>query len=433
MNILDIISKKRDGEKLSNQEIQFWIDGVSDNSIPDYQSASLLMAILLNGMDHKETAALTLAMMNSGDIVDLSGIDGIVVDKHSTGGVGDKTSLVLTPLVACCGAKIAKMSGRGLGHTGGTLDKLESISGFNVFLSNKEFKEQINKIGCALVGQTANLVPADKALYALRDVTATVPSIPLIAASIMSKKLAASSQAILLDVKVGDGAFMKTIEDAKELANTMIGIGKELNRNVVAMISDMDQPLGRKIGNSLEVIEAIETLKNQGPRDFTELCLVACSILLTQARVVDNYDQGYQLAKKNLENGLAYQQFETWIQAQGGDINQIRNPQLLPLAKNKTVIYAKNTGYINHIYAQNLGLITMHLGGGRSKKDDLIDYGVGLDLSVTINDYVNENQPLLTIYHNNDLSDELLLECLNCFKITDQPLDDHKLIKMVLD
>ncbi len=433
MNILDIIAKKRDNKKLDSKEIQYWIDGVTNNTIPDYQSASLLMAILLNGMDYQETAALTLAMMNSGYIVNLDGIEGIIVDKHSTGGVGDKTSLVLTPLVACCGAKIAKMSGRGLGHTGGTLDKLESISGFNIFLSNQEFKDQINNIGCALVGQTANLVPADKALYALRDVTGTVQSIPLIAASIMSKKLAASSNAILLDVKVGDGAFMKTEEDAKQLANTMIGIGKELNRNVVAMISDMDQPLGRKIGNSLEVIEAIDTLKNKGPKDFKELCLVASSILLKQSQIVDNYDQGYQLAKEKLEDGSAYAHFEKWIEAQGGDLKQIRNPQLLPLAKYQTQIKSTNTGYISHIKAEELGLITMRLGGGRSRKEDAIDYGVGLDLAVTVNDYIEKDQLLLTVWHNQPLTNDLIQDCINCFSFSDKEIDDHKLIKMVLD
>lgn len=433
MNILDIIAKKRDNKKLDSKEIQYWIDGVTNNTIPDYQSASLLMAILLNGMDYQETAALTLAMMNSGDIVNLDGIEGIIVDKHSTGGVGDKTSLVLTPLVACCGAKIAKMSGRGLGHTGGTLDKLESISGFNIFLSNQEFKNQINNIGCALVGQTANLVPADKALYALRDVTGTVQSIPLIAASIMSKKLAASSNAILLDVKVGDGAFMKTEEEAKQLANTMIGIGKELNRNVVAMISDMDQPLGRKIGNSLEVIEAIDTLKNKGPQDFTELCLVACSILLKQSKIVDNYEQGYQMAKQKLEDGSAYAYFEKWISAQGGDLEQIRNPQLLPLAKYQTTIKSNKSGYISHIMAEELGLITMRLGGGRSRKEDAIDYGVGLDLAVTVNDYIEKDQTLLTVWHNQLLNNDLVEDCINCFSFDDKPISNHQLIKMVLD
>lgn len=433
MNILDIIAKKRDNKKLDSKEIQYWIDGVTNNTIPDYQSASLLMAILLNGMDYQETAALTLAMMNSGDIVNLDGIEGIIVDKHSTGGVGDKTSLVLTPLVACCGAKIAKMSGRGLGHTGGTLDKLESISGFNIFLSNQEFKNQINNIGCALVGQTANLVPADKALYALRDVTGTVQSIPLIAASIMSKKLAASSNAILLDVKVGDGAFMKTEEEAKQLANTMIGIGKELNRNVVAMISDMDQPLGRKIGNSLEVIEAIDTLKNKGPQDFTELCLVACSILLKQSKIVDNYEQGYQMAKQKLEDGSAYAYFEKWISAQGGDLEQIRNPQLLPLAKYQTTIKSNKSGYISHIMAEELGLITMRLGGGRSRKEDAIDYGVGLDLAVTVNDYIEKDQTLLTVWHNQPLNNDLVEDCINCFSFDDKPISNHQLIKMVLD
>ena len=302
MRFVDIINKKRYNEELTDKEIQFFVDGVTDGSIPDYQVSALLMAIVLNGMNERETSYLAKAMMHSGDVIDLTSIEGIKADKHSTGGVGDKTSMALGPLVAACGLKVAKMSGRGLGHTGGTLDKLESIEGFNCFLTEEEFKKQVSEVGIAIIGQTGDLVPADKKLYALRDVTGTVESIPLIASSIMSKKLASGSDTILLDVKYGEGAFMHTIEDATKLAEAMISIGNSLGRNTMAMITDMNQPLGNTIGNAIEIKEAIETLKGHGPKDFTELCMQAAEIMLMQGKVAENKEE----ARKMLEEVVAF-------------------------------------------------------------------------------------------------------------------------------
>lgn len=432
MNLVDLIAKKRDKQVLSADEIHFWINQITSKQAPDYQSAALLMAILLNGMNDTETSELTLAMMHSGDVIDLSEIEGITVDKHSTGGVGDKTSLVLTPLVAACGLKVAKMSGRGLGHTGGTLDKLESISGFNIFLDNQAFVKQVNEVGCAIIGQTANLVPADKALYALRDVTATVQSIPLIASSIMSKKLAASTQTILLDVKVGDGAFMKTTEQAVLLAETMIAIGKHLNRDVRAMLTDMNQPLGNMIGNALEVREAVETLQNKGPHDFENLCLHAASIMLVQGQLVENYQAGYDLAKECLRSGKAFEKFCQWIKAQGGDIQQIHDFSHLPSSPYKTPFRHPQHGYLVAIHTEALGHLAMLLGGGRQKKDDSIDYGVGLELLVKKGQPVEKNQPVMNIYHNSALTDELLDLAQSCFEFSEtKPLLEPLILKVI--
>ena len=333
MRMYDIIVKKRDGGTLSDEEIKFFVTGVSDGSIPDYQTSALLMAIVLKGMNKAETAALTLAMMHSGDVIDLSAISGIKVDKHSTGGVGDKTSLVLGPLVASFGVKVAKMSGRGLGHTGGTLDKLEAIPGTKIAIERDAFMRQVNDIGCAIIGQTGHLVPADKKLYALRDVTGTVESIPLIASSIMSKKLASGSDTILLDVKFGSGAFMKTQEDAEKLARAMVDIGKSLNRDTRAILTDMDQPLGLAVGNALEVKEAIATLKGEGPHDLTTLCIEASAIMLEQAGVVSDAQEAIPLIEAKIKNGEALNLLAAMIKAQGGDESYILHPEKFVLSE----------------------------------------------------------------------------------------------------
>lgn len=368
MRILDIIEKKKLGEQLTKEEISFWIKGLCSGDIPDYQTSALLMAIRLKGMNQEETVNLCQEMVHSGDILDLSDIDGIKADKHSTGGVGDKTSLVLGPLVASCGLKIAKMSGRGLGHTGGTLDKLESISGLNIFLSEDEFKKQVAEIGIAIVGQTGELVPADKKLYALRDVTATVDSIPLISSSIMSKKLAAGSDTILLDVKYGKGAFMHTVEDAKKLAKTMISIGKSLGKNTMAMITDMNAPLGRTIGNALEIKEAVLTLKGQGEESFTEFIISAAKIMLMQGKITSDEAEADKMLRENIKNGKAFLKFKEMVRSQGGNVDQIDDLDLLPKSKHIEDMKSKEEGYISKINSEELGILSMKLGGGRKRK-----------------------------------------------------------------
>ena len=404
MRFLDIIEKKKNKLTLSDEEIQFWIDGVTDGTIPDYQTSALLMAIVLNGMDDHETAKLAEAMMNSGHVMDLSSIGGIKADKHSTGGVGDKTSLALGAMVAACGLKVAKMSGRGLGHTGGTLDKLESIRGFNCFLTEDQFKIQVQEIGLAIIGQTGDLVPADKKLYALRDVTATVNSIPLIASSIMSKKLASGANTILLDVKYGEGAFMKTIEDAKILAQAMISIGKRLGRNTIAMITDMDQPLGNTIGNALEVQEAIETVRGKGPKDFTELCMRAGEIMLVQGQLASTKEEARRLLEEAVSSGRAFEKLAQMVKYQGGDLEQIKNTDLLPKAKYVTEIRSREAGYISRIHSMQLGILAMKLGAGRATKSDPINYAVGLKMAVKKGDKVEEGDLLCRVYHDEDLT-----------------------------
>lgn len=403
MRFLDIIEKKKNKLTLSDEEIQFWIDGVTDGTIPDYQTSALLMAIVLNGMDDRETAKLAEAMMNSGHVMDLSSIGGIKADKHSTGGVGDKTSLALGAMVAACGLKVAKMSGRGLGHTGGTLDKLESIRGFNCFLTEDQFKIQVQEIGLAIIGQTGDLVPADKKLYALRDVTATVNSIPLIASSIMSKKLASGANTILLDVKYGEGAFMKTIEDAKILAQAMISIGKRLGRNTIAMITDMDQPLGNTIGNALEVQEAIETVRGKGPKDFTELCMRAGEIMLVQGQLASTKEEARRLLEEAVSSGRAFEKLAQMVKYQGGDLEQIKNTDLLPKAKYVTEIRSREAGYISRIHSMQLGILAMKLGAGRATKSDPINYAVGLKMAVKKGDKVEEGDLLCRVYHDEEL------------------------------
>lgn len=403
MRFADIIVKKRERKALTKEEIDFWIREYVAGNIPDYQVSALLMAIVLNGMDERETADLTLAMMNSGDIIDLSAIEGIKADKHSTGGVGDKTSMALGPMVAACGAKLAKMSGRGLGHTGGTLDKLESIEGFDCYLDKEAFIKQVNAIHIAIIGQSGRLVPADKKLYALRDVTGTVDSIPLIASSIMSKKLAAGSDAILLDVKYGSGAFMKTKADAVTLAQEMIKIGRALGRNVRAMITDMELPLGYAIGNALEVKEAVATLKGCGPEDFTRLCMEAGKILLVMAKAAEDEKAAEGMLKEAVKSGAAFEKFRQLVAAQHGNIAQIDNTALLPAAKYVTPIICPVDGFIHHMEAVNFGRLAMEIGAGRETIEDKIDPAAGIVLAYKTGDYVRAGETLAYIHHNRPL------------------------------
>ena len=433
MRMVDIIIKKRMGEKLTKEEINFVIKNYTNNQIPDYQMSSFAMAILFKGMDSEETANLTHAMMHSGDIVDLSSIKGIKVDKHSTGGVGDKTSLVLGPLVASLGAKVAKMSGRGLGHTGGTLDKMESIPGLSIELTEDEFINQVNKIGIAIMGQTSELVPADKKLYALRDVTGTVESIPLIASSIMSKKLATGSDSICLDVKYGSGAFCKTIDDAKILAKAMVEIGKHLNRDTKAIISNMNQPLGLAIGNILEVKEAVNTLKGNGPKDLVDLCLGAGSIMLVQAKLFDNKEEAYNALNEVLENGKAFEKLKEFIAAQGGDTSYLDDLSKFEEAKYEHKIYASRDGYIDDIIALDLGVAAMKLGAGREAKDDIIDYTAGLILNKKVGDKVNKGDLLITAYTNKTNVDDVLKEINNSFVISSSFVEPCKIIEEIIE
>lgn len=433
MRIVDIIEKKKNKEELTDKEIQYWIDGVTDDSIEDYQTSALLMAIVLNGMTDHETAKLAEAMMKSGDVIDLSDIEGVKSDKHSTGGVGDKTSIALGAIVTACGLKLAKMSGRGLGHTGGTLDKLESIEGFNIFLTEDEFKKQVDEIGLAIIGQTGDLVPADKKLYALRDVTATVDAIPLIASSIMSKKLASGSDTILLDVKYGEGAFMHTIEDAKKLAQAMINIGKKLGKDTRAMITDMNQPLGNTIGNALEVREAVETVKGQGPKDFTELVMVAGEIMLMQGGLAENKDEAREKLNEAIESGKALDQLKKMVKYQGGNVDQIEDTSLLPQAKYKTQMKSKESGYIDHIHSMNLGILSMKLGGGRERKEDEINYAVGLEMNVKKGDKVNEGDLLCTVYHDKPLDEEWEESFYDTFSYTNEKTNPIPIVEEILE
>lgn len=432
MHITEIIEKKKNKEALTKEEIAFWIDGVCDKSIADYQTSALLMAIVLNGMNSKETTDLTESMLHSGDIIDLSKLEGLNVDKHSTGGVGDKTTLILSPIVAASGAKVAKMSGRGLGHTGGTLDKLESIPGYNIEISGDAFINQVNDINVAVVGQTGNLVYADKILYGLRDVTGTVNSIPLIASSVMSKKLAGGADCILLDVKYGEGAFMKTIEDAKKLAQTMITIGNNLGKKVNAMITNMNTPLGHNIGNALEVHEAILTLKNEGPEDLEQLCLEAAGQMLYQAQLVSSYEEGLALATENLRNGSAYKKFLEWIEAQGGDISVFDDLDAFINAKYVIEVKSDAQGYLTQIHALNLGLASLHLGAGRKTVDDIIDYKAGISIQKDIGDMVQKGDVLALLYSDSPIGEESIAEVRDCFEIKDKPQAKPNLIADVL-
>lgn len=432
MRILDIIEKKKLGEELSKEEISFWIKGLCSGDIPDYQTSALLMAIRLKGMNQEETVNLCQEMVHSGDILDLSEIEGIKADKHSTGGVGDKTSLVLGPLVASCGLKIAKMSGRGLGHTGGTLDKLESISGLNIFLSEDEFKKQVAEIGIAIVGQTGELVPADKKLYALRDVTATVDSIPLISSSIMSKKLAAGSDTILLDVKYGKGAFMHTVEDAKKLAKTMISIGKSLGKNTMAMITDMNAPLGRTIGNALEIKEAVLTLKGQGEESFTEFIISAAKIMLMQGKITSDEAEADKMLRENIKNGKAFLKFKEMVRSQGGNVDQIDDLDLLPKSKHIEDMKSKEEGYISKINSEELGILSMKLGGGRKKKEDKINYAVGIIMDKKVGDYVKIGDSLVQIHYDDLLDKQLIDSFYQAYEFSKNKVEKIKVIEEIL-
>lgn len=431
MRMVDLIEKKRDGKTLTKNEIDYIITNYTNNQIPDYQLSALLMAIFYQDMTDEEITNMTLAMANSGDVIDLTSLNGIKVDKHSTGGVGDTTTLILAPLVASVGVTVTKMSGRGLGYTGGTLDKLEAIPGFKIELSDEEFIRIVNESQVAVIGQSGNLAPADKKLYALRDVTATVDSIPLIASSIMSKKIAAGADAIVLDVTTGDGAFMKNIEDARRLAKTMTSIGKLANRQTIAVISDMSEPLGEAIGNSLEVVEAIETLQGNGPEDLIEMCYVLGSQMVVLAKKADSVEEARVMLQEALTSGKALEKFKEMIQNQGGDIRVVEKPELLLTARYQVELPAKSAGLVSKIVANELGIAAMMLGAGRKTKEDAIDHAVGLKLHKKIGDSVQEGESLLTIYSNTeDLSQvvELLYQNIEISDSAKKPILVHDII-----
>ncbi|MBC1936113.1 pyrimidine-nucleoside phosphorylase [Listeria grandensis] len=402
MRMVDVISKKRDGKELTTEEIGFVVDGYTAGKIPDYQVSALAMAIFFQDMTDRERADLTMAMVNSGETIDLSAIEGIKVDKHSTGGVGDTTTLVLAPLVAALDVPVAKMSGRGLGHTGGTIDKLEAIEGFHVEITKEQFIDLVNRDKVAVIGQSGNLTPADKKLYALRDVTGTVNSIPLIASSIMSKKIAAGADAIVLDVKTGAGAFMKTDKDAENLAHAMVRIGNNVGRQTMAVISDMSQPLGFAIGNALEVQEAIDTLKGEGPEDLTELVLILGSQMVVLAKKAKDLDEARAMLKEVMENGKALAKFKDFLDNQGGDGSIVDDPSKLPQAKFKIDVPAKESGVVAEIVADEIGIAAMLLGAGRATKEDEIDLAVGIMLRKKVGDKVEAGEPLVTIYANKE-------------------------------
>jgi len=406
MRAVDIIQKKRDGLTLTRAEIQYLIQGYIDGTVKDYQMSAWSMAVFFNGMSNTEVADLTWSMAHSGATVDLSRINGVKVDKHSTGGVGDKTSLIIGPIVASMGVPVAKMSGRGLGHTGGTIDKLESIPHFKTEKTEQAFVDQVNDIKISIIGQSGELAPADKMLYALRDVTATVDSIPLIASSIMSKKIAAGADAIVLDVKTGSGAFMKTLEESIELAKVMVNIGTEVKRETVAIITDMDQPLGLAIGNALEIKEVIDTLSGKGPNDLTEVCYTLASHMIVLGKKANTVEEALALVKQSIENGSALEQFKKFIAAQDGLAEVVDSPELLPQAKYTYTIQAKQSENIKSIEAAKLGIAAMKLGAGRATKEDAIDYGVGLVLQAKVGDKVEQGQPLITVYSNEPITEE---------------------------
>ena len=422
MNIKDIIIKKKDKKELTHEEIKYVIDNYMNDNIKDYQMSSLLMAILLNGMSFDETFYLTNEMLNSGDRIDLSKIDGIKLDKHSTGGVGDKTSFVVLPLVAASGIKIAKMSGRGLGYTGGTIDKLESIEGFNINLSEEDFIKQVNDINLALVSQSGNLVPADKKIYALRDVTGTTDSIPLIASSIMSKKLASGADKILLDVKVGKGAFMKNIDDARKLAKTMVEIGKRFNKEVVALITNMDYPLGNTIGNALEVEEAIEILNGKGNKNFTDLCLIISSYMVSMGKNI-SIIEAFNIVKEKFDNKEGLNKLYEFISYQGGDLNKLK------INDSYISIYSDKEGYITDIDTLYLAMLCTNLGAGRNKKDDILDLSAGIRLVKNINDKVNKNDEIMRVYSKKEIDKE---EFLKTIKITSEKQKNIKIVYEVI-
>lgn len=428
MRMVDLIIKKKNGLALTNEEIKFMIDAYVKGDIPDYQMSSMLMAICFKGLNDEEQYALTIAMLESGEQIDLSKINGVCVDKHSTGGVGDKTSLVVAPIAAACGLKIAKMSGRGLGHTGGTLDKLESIPGFNINVDTQDFYKQVDEISLAIIGQTLNITPADKKLYALRDVTGTVDNIGLIASSIMSKKLASGANSIVLDVKVGDGAFMKTIEDATRLAHALVAIGRKCGRNVSAMLTDMDSPLGNMVGNSLEVIEAIETLKGNGPKEFEYLCKQVCVELLMMTKFVSSEEKALELIEEKLQSGEALQKLRDMIKYQHGDSRVVDDYSLLPQAKKKIKVLAPKAGYVAKLEALGIGLSAMLLGAGRESKEDNVDLAVGVEVLKKVGDKVEEGEPLVILYSNGRKEEEAIEKVLNSYHIVNEIVSKKDII-----
>jgi pyrimidine-nucleoside phosphorylase len=430
--MVDIIAKKRNGNTLNEEEIKYFINGYVDGSIPDYQVSALLMSIFYNGMNNSEVSNLTKFMVESGDVINLDQIKGFKVDKHSTGGVGDKTSLIIGPLVAAAGVPIAKMSGRGLGHTGGTLDKLESIKNFKIELTSEQFINNVNKHKIAIIGQTANLVPADKKLYSLRDVTATVDSIPLIASSIMSKKIASGADAIVLDVKVGSGAFMKTIDEARKLAETMVQIGKSLNRKTVAILTNMDEPLGKEIGNANEIHEVIQVLKNNGPHDLTEISITIAAQMTVLANVYDDIEIAKIELRKLLSNGKAFEKLVEFVMAQGGDTSVIHDPNLLPKAKVHSDIKADQDGFVSKIDALSIGISAMLLGAGRKTKDEVIDHSVGITLHKKVGDKVNQGEVIATIHCNNSNIDESTDLIHKAYLISNEAIKSSKLIYDVI-
>ncbi|MEE8673574.1 MAG: pyrimidine-nucleoside phosphorylase [Heyndrickxia faecalis] len=431
MRMIDIIEKKRNGKELATEEINFFVKGYTEGTIPDYQASALAMAIYFQDMSDREIADLTMAMIHSGETLDLSAIHGIKVDKHSTGGVGDTTTLVLAPLVAALGVPVAKMSGRGLGHTGGTIDKLESIQGFHVEITTDQFIDLVNREKVAVIGQTADLAPADKKLYALRDVTATVDSIPLIASSIMSKKIAAGADAIVLDVTTGAGAFMKKEEDAIRLAETMVRIGNHVGRKTMAVISDMSQPLGYAIGNALEVKEAIDTLKGEGPDDLTELVLALGSQMVVLAGKATTLEEARKMLKEAIANGAGLEKFKKFVANQGGDPSVIDHPEKLPQAKYAIDLPAKTSGYVSKMVADQIGVAAMMLGAGRATKEDKIDFAVGIVLRKKVGDRVEAGEPLATIYANREAVEEVKEKIYDNITISDhgeEPKLIHKII-----
>ena len=421
MRMIDIIEKKKNKGALTRKEIRFWIEGMTKGEIPDYQTSALAMAVVLNGMKKEEAYYLTGAMRDSGDRLSLAKIKGIKVDKHSTGGVGDKTSLILLPIVASCGAKVAKMSGRGLGHTGGTLDKLESIPGLSVSMDEDRFIKQVNDIGIAIIGQTASLAPADKILYALRDVTSTVDSIPLIASSVMSKKLASGADTILLDVTVGKGAFMKNIKSATELANLMINIGRYHHKEVAVVLSNMNEPLGSAVGNSLEIKEVIDCLKGNWKKDIKELIYQCASIMLEQAKIVKNMKEAYPLIDRVIDNGEAFNKFKEMVASQGGDTSYLDDPSKFLEAKYRIDLLARNEGYIKDIDALVIGKASMRLGAGRETKLDNIDMSAGIYLHKKCGDYVIKGEPLLTLYTSKEDIEEIKEYIYSAYKVSSKP------------
>jgi pyrimidine-nucleoside phosphorylase len=433
MRMVDLIEKKRDGETLSTEEIQFFIGGYTKGEIPDYQVSALLMAIYFQGMNPRETSDLTMAMVQSGDVIDLKAIEGVKVDKHSTGGVGDKTSLIVGPLVASAGIPVAKMSGRGLGHTGGTIDKLESIPGFHVELSQDEFIDHVNKNKIAIVGQSGNLTPADKKLYALRDVTATVASTPLIASSIMSKKLASGANAIILDVKVGSGAFMKTLEDARTLAGEMVEIGRSLGRRTIAVLTDMNQPLGREVGNANEIREAIAVLKGQGEERLTELCLTVAEQMALTAGIYKDKDEAKRGLTALIESGAAFEKLKTFVAAQGGDPDVIDQPELLPMAAYRIELKAKSDGYIASIDAESVGIAAMMLGAGRQTKEDKIDHGVGISLQKKVGDNARNGETLAILYSNIETAQDALAKLRSAYTFSDSEVEPQPIVYDIIE